>query len=166
MSHQLFSNAKFGTAEAESGKQPPAGPEKKADDIAESSLNLLRQLEASLQASQRALLSGDLEALQEKTCEQLRLQGALQACWSQNGAGARESNPMLAEFAIASDLRAAQMRVLDLGRVQAAILSRANRWLTTVSNLLAGAAAGYSSPVKRWTPCSPRRSVGGSKGVA
>jgi hypothetical protein len=154
MSPQLFNDMYLGAAERRSGAQRLAGPEKSPAEIAEGRLSLLKELETSLQASQRALLSGDLEALQRETCEQLRLQRALDAGWPPNRANS-ESNPPGNEFASSVDLRAAQMRVLHLGRVQAAILARANRWLTTVSNLLAGPEAGYTPPAKWTTPCSP-----------
>jgi hypothetical protein len=165
MGQQQISNAHLGAAETQTGVQRPAGPEKSPAEIAEGRLSLLKQLETSLQASQRALLSGDLAALQHENCEQLRLQRALEACWPPNGARTGEGSPKPDEFATSNSLRVAQMRILQLGRVQAAILARANRWLTTVSHLLAGPEAAYTSPAIRWLPpCSPSRPA--SNGVS
>jgi len=44
-----------------------------------------------------------------------------------------------------SGVRAAQRRVLYEGQVQAALLARERRWLTVLSNLLAGPEANYGS---------------------
>jgi hypothetical protein len=155
MSQQQISHACPGAAETQSGQQQLAAEGKTSLEFAEGSLELLRKLETSLQTSQRALLSGDLAALQQETCEQLRLQRALEV-GSPTGAGTSDGYPEPDESASLTDLRAAQMRVLHLGRVQAAILARANRWLTTVSNLMAGPEAGYTSPAVRWMPpCFP-----------
>ena len=115
MSQQLFIDMHLGAAETQSGAQPPASSESSSAEIAEGRLSQLKQLETSLLASQSALLSGDLEALQRETCEQLRLQRALDAGWLHNRADT-ESNPPGNEFATSTDLRAAQMRVLHLGR--------------------------------------------------
>ena len=99
---------------------------------------LLTELEASLQASQRALLAHDLASLEHRTGEQIRLRRALEIFGTPDGAP-------LAESDLPHELRAAQKRVLHLGRVQLALLGRAQRWLRTLSHLMAGPGASYSA---------------------
>ena len=111
-------------------------------EIAPASRVLLGELEASLEASQRALLSRDVACLEELTGEQIRLRHSLEIVWSRDAAPGREARSQ--DPAAAGGLRAAQLRVLHLGRVQAALLTRAERWLTMVSNLLAGPTASYA----------------------
>jgi hypothetical protein len=102
---------------------------------------LLGELEASLQASQRALLSRDVARLEERTGEQIRLRRSLEIVWSRAAAPGSDAAP-----AVAGELGTAQRRVLHLGRVQVALLARAERWLSMVSHLLAGPTANYAPP--------------------
>jgi hypothetical protein len=104
---------------------------------------LLLELEMSLYASQKALLSGDVARLEQSTRQQIGLRRALKILWPENGAG---SYDMHCDPPLASELRMAQMRVLHLGRVQAALLRREQRWLRTLSNLLAGPETNYLPP--------------------
>ena len=98
-------------------------------------LQLLAELEGSLQVGQKALLNGDLAGMEQSTCEQARLQHALA------DPGMRENlNPG------AKSVRDAQARVLHLGRVQAALLLRARLRLRIIANLLAGAGGDDRSP--------------------
>jgi hypothetical protein len=106
--------------------------------MAQASVAVLVELEASLQASQAALLARDLAQVERSTSEQLRLQRALEILWPRDGIGVPESDP-----ALAGELRSTQMRVLHLVRTQAALLRRAQLWLRTVSNMLAGPEAIY-----------------------
>src|SRR5438270_137508 len=87
---------------------------------------VLLELEASLRASHRALLERDLSRLRECTSTHILLQRALAA------SAAPKYNPP-----DAAEVRALQNRILHLGRVQMALLSRAERWLGIVSNLVA-----------------------------
>jgi hypothetical protein len=103
----------------------------------------LRELEMSLRASQKALLSRDVLRLEQSTRQQIGLRRALEILWPGNGMGSSE---MHCDPRLASELRTAQMRVLHLGRVQAALLRREQRWLRTLSNLLAGPEANYLPP--------------------
>jgi hypothetical protein len=109
-----------------------------AAEITQASKLLLVELEASLQASQRALLSHDVALMEQHTCEQIRLQRLLEALWSRRDAA---HDP-----AFIVEMRAAQMRVLHLGRVLAALLVRAQRWQSMLSNLLAGSETSYVPP--------------------
>jgi hypothetical protein len=113
---------------------------------------LLGELEASLQASQRALLARDLAGLEERTGEQIRLRRSLEIVWSR--AAAPGSDPAPCNSA---------PRVLHLGRVQAALLARAESWLTMVSHLLAGPTANYAPP--RGNP-PPQYTARPSAGIA
>lgn len=128
-------------------------------EVAPASLALLGELEASLQTSQQALLARDVARLEESTREQTRLQRSLQVLGSRDAA--QGSDPTRYDLAFAAQLRAAQLRALHLGRVQAALLARAQRWLRVVSNLLAGLEASYVAPAchplaqrPAWPPAS------------
>jgi hypothetical protein len=112
----------------------------------------LGELEASLLASQRALLSRDVAGLEERTGEQIRLRRSLEIVWSRAAAPGNDPAP-----AVADELGAAQRRVLHLGRVQAALLARAERWLTMVAHLLAGPTANYAPPGGNPPPQYPAR---------
>jgi hypothetical protein len=115
----------------------------RSTEIVAASLALLAALEASLTASQRALLLRDATALAERTREQIALRLELELLWGKKSAS---RNPAHNDLALASALRPALLRVLHLGRVQAALLERAQRWLGMVANLLAGPAANYLPP--------------------
>ncbi len=132
-------------------------------EIAQASLALLAELERSLLAGQQALLSRDVVRVEQATHDQIRGQRALAILWSREAAGPEASDPGApatappyrlpnCDVAVAAALRSAQMRVLALGRVQAALVSRAQRWGRTVSNLLAGPEASYVPPA--WPPAS------------
>src|SRR5579863_3212787 len=111
-------------------------------EIAQASRALLGRLEASLQASQDALLARDITRLEERTCEQIGLRRSLEILWDAAHPPGSDAAPH--DLRLAAELRAAQIRVLRLGRVQAALLGRAQRWLRMVSNLLAGPEASYA----------------------
>jgi hypothetical protein len=126
----------------ESGCREPEVLTHAISEIMHARLARLAELEASLQVSQRALLSRDISSLEKRTLEQRRLHEAL----------AILSVPRLpqgsspATTLLAAELLAAETRVLQLGRIQAALLDRAQRWLRTVVNLLAGVEKAYSPP--------------------
>jgi len=117
-----------------------------------SGLALMDELEASLQASQRALLAHDLASLEHRTGEQLRLCRALEIFGTPYGAPRAGSEFSHASPQFAAELRAAQKRVLHQGRVQLALLGRAQRWLRTLSHLMAGPGASYSASLGRRGP--------------
>jgi hypothetical protein len=126
--------------------------------FAEAGGALLGELESSLQSSQRALLARDLAGIEQHTGEQIRLRRALEILWSQNLPQASDpmpfdsmlNDPMPYARAGASELRLAQMRVLHLGRVQAALLARAQRRARMLSHLFAGPGASYAPPACHW----------------
>jgi hypothetical protein len=126
--------------------------------FAEAGGALLGELESSLQSSQRALLARDLAGIEQHTGEQIRLRRALEILWSKNLPQASDpmpfdsmlNDPMPYARAGASELRLAQMRVLHLGRVQAALLARAQRRARMLSHLFAGPGASYAPPACHW----------------
>ena len=103
-------------------------------EIAQARLSLLTELEASLQSSQHAILTRDVIGLEQSCGQQIRLLRAL-----------RILDPAQADLIFGSKFRGAQMRILHLARVQAALLARGQRWLRTIENLLAGPATNYGS---------------------
>jgi hypothetical protein len=110
---------------------------------------LLQELARSLHAGQQALLSRDLLSLELNTQTQHRLCQALEILWTQKAAtpsSYRPGSPNGPDGALAVRLRAAQWQVLQLGRVQAALLIRAQRSLRMIVHLRAGLEATYSAP--------------------
>ena len=116
--------------------------------LAEVRLGLLRDLEASLETTQKAVLARDLVGLGQGTHEQIRLHQALETVLDRTYAriGGPADGPwrLRCEPCLAAELHASAMRVLHLGRVQAALLVRAQRSLRMISNLLAGPESSYS----------------------
>ncbi len=96
---------------------------------------LLADLEASLADSrQQALLARDFTRFEQCTFrEQIGLHRALEVMWPLS----------TCDLASCTALREAQLRVLHAGRVQAALLGRAQRWIRTLANLIAGPEANY-----------------------
>jgi hypothetical protein len=108
-----------------------------SDEIAQSSRALLSDLEASLADGQQALLARDFTRMEQCTRQQIDSHQALAILWRQG----------IADPASVPGLRPAQLRVLHAARVQAALLERAQRWLRTLANLVAGPASNYSPPI-------------------
>jgi hypothetical protein len=139
-------------------------------DFASCSIELLAELEASLMSSQSALLSRNVSAIERETQEQWRLQGSLADLWArrlasmQKADSASSASPRLRPL-LPPKLRAAQLRVWQLARVQLALLGRAQRWLQVVSHLMKGPSAGYGPPAginsfltsASWPPANKRR---------
>jgi hypothetical protein len=120
-------------------------------DLTRTSVVILAELEDSLLSCQKALLAHDISGIEQETLNQQRLQQTLEALWtgsmahSQDGNSSQEfSRPKLSSQP--AELRAAKARVLHLGRVQLALLSRAQRSMNTVLRLLAGPGASYGPP--------------------
>jgi hypothetical protein len=119
----------------------------------------LEELARSLRASQQALLARDLAALELNTQTQNRLQRALEILWTQKAGtprGGSRVEPEASDDAIALRLIAAKSRALQLGRVQAALLTRARRSLRTIVNLRTGLQATYVVPAASGVPGSRR----------
>ena len=108
-----------------------------SDEIARASMALLSDLEASLANSQQALLSRDFTRLEQCTRQQIGFHRALEILGPHS----------TGDPASVAALRTAQLRLLHAVRVQAALLTRAQRWLRTLANLVAGPEANYSPPV-------------------
>jgi len=123
-----------------------------AATLAEAGISVLLELEASLIASIRAVLGHDASALEWATQDQLRLRRALEVLGAPSGNRLR-TNPSAAGFTSPTNMEsadafdAAQMRVLHLGRVQAALLRREQRWMNVLANLVAGPEANYVRPI-------------------
>jgi len=118
-----------------------------------SRVSVLRELEASLQASQRALLNRDVSELEQHTSEQVRLQKTLTSLWSCD-AHSMASDPACSDVELAVEVRAALIRVQHLSRIQAALVARAQQSLRIIENLLAGPQANYAPPNRRPDPMS------------
>ena len=103
----------------------PAQPEPAA-----CSVDFLSELAASLERSQKAVISGDVDQLEQLTAEQIRL---LQT--ETFGSGAHTHRGL--------DLAAAQ-RVLHLGRLLLELLQHADRSSRALSNWLAGSHSDYT----------------------
>lgn len=145
------------SAEQISADQPLA---RGKTELAAAALALLGELEASLRASQKALLARDAEGIERGTREQVGLQRALAPLWAQDvgrpagGDSWRRAATPQCKPALAAALLAAQWRVLHLGRVQAGLLARAQRTLRMISNLLAGPEAVYGLPPESLVPAT------------
>lgn len=93
-------------------------------------LALLNDLESSLRASEQAILARDVARLERATEEQTSLHRRLVML------PVRGSS-------FSPAVREAQQRVLDLGRVQSALLERARQRLRMLANWIAGPEAQY-----------------------
>jgi len=116
------------------------------DHVALSSrLALMSKLEASLEASLRALLALDLSEIERRTKEQAALSTEL--------AAVRMQSPALGDPAAArkaSDLfqesQSMEFRILDALRLQSAVLKRSQSKLRVMANMLADPSAAYTRP--------------------
>ena len=109
-------------------------------------LALLSDLEKSLGSSQTALHSRDLARLEQLTAEQGELLRALSAVFHRNDLGSSVLSGILC-VEQAKEIHEALARVLHLGRVQSALLKRAQQRLRTISNVLAGPHTTYGPAV-------------------
>lgn len=118
-------------------------------EMGQAALAVLDDLRLSLQAGIHALLARDVASLERATENQKRLLpllGALldpMSCQGSLAPGSFES-PSCNSLARVSRLREAASHVLRLGRLQAAVLKRAKRSLTVLSNLMAGSERVYT----------------------
>ena len=120
--------------------------------VPQSVATLLGELESSLLASQKALLCGDVTELERGAVEQKRLREALTLLWTSGSTATFEtfSEPN------STLLRPAQLRILHLGRVQLALLARAQQSVRILANLLAGTAGDYGPPRNAGAVCPSR----------
>jgi hypothetical protein len=116
-------------------------------DVIQASLELLGELETSLELTQRAILTRDLEGLEQGTHEQMRWRQALAVLWAESRyAAANAQVERQSESSVHAELQTALRRVLHLGRVQSFLLARVQRSLATMTHLLAGPQASYGPP--------------------
>jgi hypothetical protein len=115
-------------------------------DSEQDCLALLADLENSLCSSQAALLARDVVRIEQLASEQAELRHALSAFLHPPDASV-SGYEITFPGARREAVRAAQARVLHLGRVQSALLRRAQRSLRTISHLLAEPQSAYGPPV-------------------
>jgi len=135
----------------EARANPHAGIE---DGLPVSHLGLILEIEQQLGALHMALLKRDLEGLDQATRQLEHCHARLQQV-ARNAGPAKQTSwphPGTDSPVIAEPLCEAQRRVLHLGRVQLALLARAQRSLTALCNLLAGSQATYGAPAANQTP--------------
>ncbi len=84
-----------------------------------------------------------MAGVERGTEEQIRLRESIAALWTSESAA---TFVPLSEPNSAALLREAQSRVLHLGRVQLALLARAQQSVRILANLLAGTAGDYAPP--------------------
>jgi hypothetical protein len=120
-------------------------------ELAHTTLELLSELEASLQDGQSALLALDVAAIERHTADQRGLNQSLQilllpGVTVSEGKGGNGQDLLVSPKCapeLDAALWAAKSRVLHLTRVQAALLGRAQRFLAVLYNLTAGPGATY-----------------------
>ncbi len=115
-------------------------------------LALVGRLQSSLEGSRKAVLALDLAGLGRETCEQmLAMQelGLRNSCLMLPSVRCR-INPRVAQTKAClrprperQELERAARRVLDAGRLQMALLARAQRKLRVIANMLAGPGRSY-----------------------
>jgi hypothetical protein len=110
-------------------------------DHLQSQLALLTDIENGLRSMQSALRSRNIEGLRQATSRIARCHAELKMVLRFAGSGPARNSTSGAR------MREAQWRVLQLGRVQAALLARAQRSLTAVTNALTGGEASYRPPI-------------------
>lgn len=98
---------------------------------------LFARLRASLDASQKAILAGDLVVLEESTREQVLLSQALEPLLPYDSPTEKQDSSSQ------GTLRSAARRMMHGCRVQAALLERGQRRLRVIFNLVAGTEATY-----------------------
>jgi hypothetical protein len=120
------------------------------NEIASASLAFLCELESSLQASQKALLTLDVAGIEQGTQEQIRLAGKLSSLLPEirpdPAASAERLEMGTLPWALQweAEMRATANRVLALTRLLALVLCQSQQLLTVLSNLIAGTAASYA----------------------
>lgn len=111
-------------------------------------LALLGELAQSLEASQHAVLSHDLEQLTRLTAEQNLLANRILPLAQGQTSTYRPTLASQVEADCASEIFSAERRILHLGRVQHVLLQRARQYSQAISNLLAGTDSNYGPPAQ------------------
>lgn len=111
---------------------------------ATSLLNLLQQLETSLDRSLEALVALDVSGIERENNRQLELLGQLPIVITGFGEEARSAIGRLArDSSLNSAIIQRAQRIRQAARVQAGILQRAGRKLRLLANTLAGPSTSY-----------------------
>jgi len=135
-----------------------------ASGFSEQTLRALGELEASLLGTQTAVLNGDLASLEHITHEQATRIKALQTMLEQANQPARREGAFEGPEATLSDgVRAAAAHVLQLGRIQMALLARVQRRLAILENVLAGPERSYAPAPRGAASGFSRSRLGGSR---
>jgi len=153
---------------------PSANTLQKADDhvLPRPALMAMRDLEASLEASRKALLALDLVGIEAETREQVRLirqlESALPPIVASPSVASRIFRRQPAEGGklvrsadapqLDEELRLCCGRILEAARLQAALLARARAKLRVLANMLAGQSVTYGPPGARTS--APQRASG------
>ena len=116
-------------------------------------LAVMSELEASLLASQKAVLSLDLDGIEGETRAQIALVAKLAAL------SPREA--LTPANVVYQQLRQCERRTLQAGRVQAALLARLRSKLRVLANVLAGPGVNYG--LIGGTDREPPRVMGGAE---
>jgi len=130
----------------------PANAGQLAAELLPDRLAVMRELEASLQGSRKALLALDLAGIERGTREQVRLIRELEmvlrrptassAIGRQPAEDAAQGLPACAPE-LEEELRRCESRVRDGARLQAALLARARSKLRVLANMLADPSVTY-----------------------
>ncbi len=136
---------------------PFAAARKGEESLLRARLALMCELEASLQASRKALLALDLADIECGTRDQIGLTRELEALLQRSRAslaaersaepGAPELRTHAAE--LEEKLQQSQNRIFDALRLQAALLTRARGKLRVLANMLAGPSVPYGPLLAR-----------------
>ena len=133
---------------------PPAKASETQDDLVRCRLALMGELEASLDASRKALLALDLAGIELGTREQIGLLRNLEAV--------RQRSTLACPAELEHETRRCGHRILQAARLQSAILARARAKLRVVANMLAGQSVTYGPLVAR--NAAPLRAFGRKSG--
>jgi hypothetical protein len=130
----------------------PATTGEGSNELLRTRLELMRQLEASLQRSRKALLALDLAGIERGTGEQVNLVQEFESVLRRSTAppaigrqSAEEGGLGLPVHAseLARELRRSENRIREAARLQAALLARARSKLRVLANMLAGPSVTY-----------------------
>jgi len=114
---------------------PPAKASEAEDDLVRCQLGLMAELEASLDASRKALLALDLAGIELGTREQIGLLRNLEAV--------RQRSRLACPAELEHETRRCGHRILQAALLQSALLARARAKLRVVANMLAGQSVTY-----------------------
>jgi hypothetical protein len=128
-----------------------------SDELRQACLGLMRQLEASLHRSRKALLALDLVSIERETREQVGLivefDTVRQQAMTPRATGIRQPKDRVpakgGEPELAEELRQSANRILNAARLQAALLMRARAKLHVLANMLAGTSIDYGPLLAR-----------------